>query len=408
MSLLPECYRWSQRAIVALDEETLGETEEMPAALARVASMLMYGSGDAARAALSRSLAIAEARADVLGQVGMLFRLSVFCNREGEFNIGLEYAKRARAVAATSEEPDATALAQSSLGRALHLAGDYSGARSELEAAFQHWSRVQRTYFGFDDRIPDGLTLARVLWVQGHPAQAADRARETIKDTERSTNPVSLGLALAWVPDIFIWTGDLASAEENADRLLTHAQSHSLGPYLHVAHGHKGTLAIRGGNAKSGVETLQNCLKHLHALHYEVRNTELKIVLTQGLLAIGQVDDAIRLIDDTVSKIEENGDFFFMPEALRVKGCALLAMPKPRVDDPEVWLMRSLELSRRQGARGWELRSAIDLARVRANRGEPEDGRALLQAIFQEFVEGRDTADLQTAERVLVELSPDR
>jgi len=318
---------------------------------------------------LNRSLAIAETRRNVLSQVGILGTLSMFCTRYGEFKISLEHARRARTVAGTAEEADATALAQSALGRALHFMGDHSSARSELEAALQHWSHAQRTYLGLDDRILVGLGLARGLWVQGHPAQAVDRARETIKDAERSTNPASLAVALAWAPDVFVWTGDLATAEEYADRLVAHAQSHSIGPYLHVGHGYKGILAIHRGNAKGGVETLQDCLKYCHTLHYEMRNTEFKIALAQGLLAIGQVDKAIMLVDDTINQAKENGDLFFMPEALRVRGRALLLMQKSRVDEAETWFARSLELSRRQGARAWELRTAIDLAARLADRG---------------------------------------
>jgi predicted ATPase/DNA-binding winged helix-turn-helix (wHTH) protein len=405
MSLLPECYRWSQHAIVALDDTARGGWEEMQLqANLGVASMHMYGPIDAARAALSRSLAIAEASGNVLSQVGILGTLSMFCTRDGEFKISLDHAKHARAVAGTADDPDALALAQSALGRALHFVGDHSDARSELEAAFQHWSHAQRTYLGFDDRILVGLGLARGLWVQGHPAQAVDRARETIKDAERSTNPASLAVALAWAPDVFVWTGDLATAEEYADRLVAYAQSHSLGPYLHVGHGYKGTLAIRRGNAKGGVETLQDCLKHCHALHYEVRNTELKIVLAQGLLAIGQIDKAIRLVDGTISQAEENGDFFFMPEALRVRGCALLLMPKSRVSDAETWFMRSLELSRRQGARAWELRTGIDLAALLADQGRPDNASRLLQPMVERFVEGLETADLKAANRLLTSL----
>jgi predicted ATPase len=405
MSLLPECYRWSQHAIVALDDTARGGSEEMQLqANLGVASMHMYGPSDAARAALNRSLGIAEARGNVLSQVGILGTLSMFCTRDGEFKISLDHARRARAVAGTAEDPDAMALAQSALGRALHFIGDHSDARSELEAAFQHWSHAQRTYLGFDDRILVGLGLARGLWVQGHPAQAADRARETIKDAERSTNPASLAVALAWAPDVFVWTGELAAAEEYADRLVAYAQSHSLGPYLHVGHGYKGTLAIRRGNAKSGVETLQDCLEHCHALHYEVRNTELKIVLAQGLLAIGQVDKAITLVDDTISQVEENGDFFFMPEALRVRGCALLLLPKARVDDAQTWFMRSLELGRRQGAQAWELRAAIDMAALLAGQGQADDACTLLQPIFELFVEGLETADLKAARRLLTDL----
>jgi hypothetical protein len=73
---------------------------------------------------------------DVLSQVAMLRTLSLFCTRQAEFKIALDRAKRARAVAATIEESDATALAQADLGMSLRWMGDLSGARSELEATF--------------------------------------------------------------------------------------------------------------------------------------------------------------------------------------------------------------------------------------------------------------------------------
>ena len=149
---------------------------------------------------------------------------------------------------------------------------------------------------------------------------------------------------------------------------------------------------------------LQDCLKYCHALHYEVRNTDIKIVLAQGLLTIGQVDKAIKLVDDTISQVEENGDFFFMPEALRVRGCALLLMPKSRADDAQISFTRSLELSRRQGAKAWELRAAIDLAALLADQGRPDNASRLLQPIVEQFVEGLETADLKAANRLLANL----
>jgi hypothetical protein len=88
-----------------------------------------------------------------------------------------------------------------------------------------------------------------------------------------------------------------------------------------------------------------------------------------------------------------------------MRGSAILASPESRDDKAEACFIQSLELSRSQGARGWELRTAIDLARLRANRGKPEDGRTLLQPIFEQFTEGQDTADPQTAELLLAELS---
>jgi len=56
-------------------------------------------------------------------------------------------------------------------------------------------------------------------------------------------------------------------------------------------------------------------------------------------------------------------------------------MPKSRVDDADIWYMRSLELSRRQGAQAWELRTAIDLAALLAGQGRSDNACSLLQTI---------------------------
>jgi hypothetical protein len=93
-----------------------------------------------------------------------------------------------------------------------------------------------------------------------------------------------------------------------------------------------------------------------------------------------------------------------MPELLRVKGGLLLSAPQPSGDDAEMCFMRSLELSRRQGARAWKLSTAIDLAALLAVRGREETARALLRPVFDEFVEGLDSADVTAAQRLLATL----
>jgi hypothetical protein len=60
MSPLPECNRWSERAISALDDATRSGAEEMRLqASLDASSMHMYGQSDSARVALDRSLVIA-------------------------------------------------------------------------------------------------------------------------------------------------------------------------------------------------------------------------------------------------------------------------------------------------------------------------------------------------------------
>jgi predicted ATPase/DNA-binding winged helix-turn-helix (wHTH) protein len=407
MSLLPECHGWSERAIQALRDATRGGSEEMNLqASLGVSSMQVHGPGDAARAALGRSLTIAEARGDVLNQVGLLGMLSMFDVRDGDFKSSLHYARRSRALAGTMEDPAATALANSILGRALQFVGEHNESRLELAASFRYRSRSQQTgevYLGLDHHVLVGIGLARNLWLQGYPAQATERVRQTITDAERN-HPASLGLALSWAPEIFLWTGDLQSADVHADWLRSHAESNSLRPYLAVARAYKGSLAIRRGEASTGVEDLQSCLEQLHAMRYRMLNTGFKLSLVQGLIAIGRFDEALGLINETISLVEANGDLVYMPEALRVQGSVFLSMPKRRADDAEICFVQSLDWSRRQTARSWRLRTAVDLAALCAAQGQPERARAVLEPIFEEFVEGADTVDLMAAKQLLAAL----
>jgi hypothetical protein len=63
------------------------------------------------------------------------------------------------------------------------------------------------------------------------------------------------------------------------------------------------------------------------------------------------------------------------------------------------------ELSRRQAARVWELRTAIDLAALLAAHARSEGAQELMQPAFEQFAEGSDTADLKAAERPLATLA---
>jgi hypothetical protein len=185
---------------------------------------------------------------------------------------------------------------------------------------------------------------------------------------------------------------------------LASTESHSLGPYLAVARGYKGALAIGRGDARVGVEDLQACLAQLHALRYKMLNTEFKLSLVQGLVAIGQFGEGLTLVDETIRLVEANGDLVHMPEALRVKGNVILSMPQRRAHDAEMCFIQSLDWSCRQGARSWELRTAVDLAALWAAQGQQERAQAVLEPIFEEFVEGLETADLKAAERLLATL----
>jgi tetratricopeptide (TPR) repeat protein len=363
---------------------------------------------EAARTAFERSLAIAEEHRDVHNQMQLLGPLYLFHFRTADFRASLQYAKRSAAVARIVGDPSAIGLAHCLSGVSLHYMGDLDGAHVELEAALEHAPASERTptvYLGFDCYNWAGIPLARNLWLQGHPTRALERVCQTVNDAQRVDHPVTLAIVLHWAASVFLWIGDLANAEKHIEWFSSRAETHFLGPYLAVGRGLKAVLAICRGDAENGVETLRGCLEKLHAARYELLTTAFNISLVQGLASMGRFAEGMALIDDTIRLVDVNGEASFMPELLRLKAGLLLSMPQSAPSEAEIYFLRSLELSRRQGARAWELRTATDLAALWAAQGKSDSARELLRPTFEQFVEGFDTTDVKAAERVLATLN---
>ena len=407
MSLFPECHRWAQRATLALNKTAAGGLNEMhlQAALG-FSSSQMFGESKAVREALNRSLAIAEERGDAAHQAGILNFEHYFYARIGDLRSALQCARRCSAIADASDDLTVRALAHAMLGRALQVTGDLAGSRAELDSLMRMFSQSDRgpLLLSYDPHYHSYIVLARTLWLQGHPAQALELTRQAVEASEALGHPAALALVLAGAASIFLLAGDLDAAQYHNDLCLSLAEANALGPLKAVGQGRKAELAIKRGNTNAGVKNLQAILERLRAARHEILNTEFTIALAQGLSAIGRPSEGKVLIDERIQQVEVGGETLYVPELLRLRGRVLLSMRELDPREAEICFKESLELSRRQGARAWELRTAGDLAKLLAERGESENGRTLLQPVYAGFSEGFETADLRAAEELLASL----
>jgi predicted ATPase/DNA-binding winged helix-turn-helix (wHTH) protein len=407
MSLLPECHRWSQTALKALDETGVGGLNEMhlQAALG-FSSSQMYGESDAVSEALNRSLAIAEQHGETAHQAEILKVEHYFHARKGDLKSALDCARRCAAIAKTSDELTVKALAHAMLGRALQTSGDITGSRAELDALMRLISQSPHgvMLLSYDPHYYSYISLARTLWLQGYATQAIEVARQGVEASEAMGHPAALALVLAGAATTFLWAGDLDEAQQHTDLSLALAEANALRPLVAIGQARKAALAILRGNNKEGVKDLQAILERLHAARHEVLTREFNMTLVQGLAALGRSNEGRVLIDQSIQQAEVSGEMFYMPELLRVKARLLLSLPEPEVQEAETLLDESLDLSRQQGARSWELRAAQDLAKLLADQGQSEKARTLLQSVYAGFSEGFETADLKAAERLLTTL----
>src|SRR6266566_1712621 len=401
MSLLPECLRWSERAVLALDESSRGGNEEMQLQAALGLS-LMYtrGHSQAASASLHRSVEIANACGDHLNEMRLLGPLFFYHFRNGEFKICGEYARRSSDIADALNDPAATALANTLLGISLNISGRLSEAQTALDAALEAASASpssRRIHFGFDHHNWVRVTRITTLYLQGYPGQASAIISEAFRDVQTIHHPVAFALVINSTATL-LWMGDFRAAEKHIEWLTSRAQLESFGPYLHVAYAFKGELAICRNQTEAGIELLQSRLRQLHSARYELFTVRLQSVLARGLAASGRWAEAMSLLDEAERLIDEKRYTCFLPEILRLKGSLLLTMPGRSVEDAERFFLKYLELSRSQGARAWELRAATDLAGYWARQGRVENARELLLPVFEHFTENLDAPDIKAAQ----------
>jgi predicted ATPase len=396
-SLMVECRTWCVRATELLELGYFGTPVEMElqAALGLVL-MFTRGNSGAAETALLRAMEIATALGDTCSQLRLLGRLQIFYERIGDFASSLAWAEQAIGVGDAIGEPEAIAVAASLAGVSHHLLGDQLLARRELEKSLKYSQPPRRSHsvhYGFDHRNRTGLALARTLWLQGFPDQARQWAQRVESEAAALDHPVTHCIALVWTLGIYIWTGDLDKANASLATFSKIAEANMLAPYMAAALGMRGAIAIRARQPDEAIDWLQESLARLHGMRYELLTTTFEIALAEGLILNSRHAEAGRLVEGTIEHCRNSGDAFAMPELLRIKASILKALGGGDTTPAQVVLEESLALSRQQGARAWELRAAMDLARLWLEQGRVGDAKQLLVSWRDDVSSDVDTMD---------------
>jgi predicted ATPase len=107
-------------------------------------------------------------------------------------------------------------------------------------------------------------------------------------------------------------------------------------------------------------------------------------------------------LDEALQIVERTGERWLAAELNRHKGQLLLR--QGHTDAAEDLYRKALSIAEEQGARLWELRAAMSLARLRCEQGRHTEARSSLAPIYGWFTEGFCTQDLKEAKALLDEL----
>jgi predicted ATPase len=201
-------------------------------------------------------------------------------------------------------------------------------------------------------------------------------------------------------------TGDLVAAGRAVTMLMDLATSLSAPFWKTLAHCLEGKLLIRRGEFGEGSVRLRTALDTCERTGWTRCYPEFLGALAEGLAGLGRFAEAIATIDRATSCADRGGERYFVAELLRDKGELLLhAADEESISRAEHCFSQALEVAREQGAKSWELRSALSFARLRVMQDRQDDARQLLEPVYGRFTEGFETPDLRSARAVLQSLS---
>jgi hypothetical protein len=244
--------------------------------------------------------------------------------------------------------------------------------------------------------------LGICLTALGDPERGAAMAREGVShaDTLKHTVSLVLGLRRACVQAMI--QGNPATTDELSDRLM--ALNAKYETYLG---GREGTIfrnwaLLQERYDPALMDAMQASLDELDRANHRVMLPFFMTSTADLKARHGDAAGALHLVERAAELVAMTGERWHEPELLRIKASLMDGDSDARI----ALLGQGMGLARRQGARLWELRAAMSLAQIHAERHEAGVARQALEPVCASFEEGVDFPELRWGREFLASLDP--
>ncbi|MDR3509157.1 MAG: winged helix-turn-helix domain-containing protein [Caulobacteraceae bacterium] len=403
LGLWPECAQWTGQGIETLGSQPPASLQTLELLTSHAQAQLLLDRQDAG---VKATLELAAGMAAVLDQpcysIRALLGLHRYLSRNEDYEGSLGAARRMAEIATSSGNEGMCILAQLAEGISHHFMGDQARACALMGAGLGQvrmtWG-INSILFGHHSDFHGMVCLARALWLAGRPDEAIAMARRSVEFAESKRHAGTLGLSAIWVIQVFFWTQDWDSAQAMAGSLLDLTANHPSAALRKLGLALKGELLTRSGDLAEGLPLLKNYLEVVHAAgRYSLMPT---IAYVEGLIAKGDLPQALAAIDAASSVARSRHHLLYMPEMIRLRGEIL------KLSDPAAAARcfdEALALAEVQSALSWSLRAAMSQARLQADAGNLRGALEGVQSVYGRFTQGFDTSDLIAARAMVAQL----
>ncbi len=327
---------------------------------------------------------------------------------KGELAASAEVAKQALALA---ERAGAIHLlsAHYAVGAPAYYQGDVSRALEHMEQAIELYDPAEHAAFahtfGSDRGVTSRSYAAWCHWFLGYPDRAQAVGQEAVALAERVEHPYTLGAALAFDGILHLARREPGRVQERAEEAIAQCERVGLPLFLGVGRTLRGWARAEAGESIEGMAEIQQGLAELMRTGTGAGAPTFLAMLAEASWQVGRYDQALGAIGLGVARAQETGQHYWDAELHRLRAQILLDKDVASSEEAEALFRRALEIARGQQGKSFELRTATNLARLLASRGQRDEARNLLAPVYDWFTEGFDTRDLKDAKALLDELA---
>jgi predicted ATPase len=243
------------------------------------------------------------------------------------------------------------------------------------------------------------------VWRLGYPDQALAWQEAGLALAGQQPHPSMLAHTFTWAAFLHQFRRDPVKLREQAERAATLAREQALANNEAEANMLLGWLMAEEGEPEAGMHLIGQGMAVRQASGTIFHSSYFLGLLAQAHARAGERAEALRLVSEALSFAESRSERWYEPELRRLRGEYLLHEEATQARDAEASFEEALSLARAQGAKAWELRSAVSLAGLWAQQGERQKGYDLLAPVYGWFTEGFETVDLTQAKALLDELT---
>jgi predicted ATPase len=350
--------------------------------------------------AIERTAVLAEKSGNLTQLFGLLIRRAFSAYFSGDLPAAGALADQALDLA--RREGTATSLAMVHFLQIAtrHFRGDLAGTEKHFIEGFKFFDDPGFTQNPAAAAVSAFATASWNAWTLGR----ADVARERITQMmarANGDNPFHVATSHYYIAYLRIYTREYERAEAFAARALELCEKHQFLQFAGYSRCILGHARAQLGRTSEGIGLIHQGIAGLRQAGTGSGIGRFIAFLAAAQEREGAITDALETIEQALRA--NPGELVYRPEIFRLRG--QLRLKQGQTDQADLDFREAIALARSMGAKSFELRATMSLARLLRDTSRREEARAMLAEIYSWFTEGFDTLDLKEAKTLLNELN---